>query len=349
MPSASSADGKIAYIDLYAGPGRYEDGAASTPLLVLERAIAHPKMSQMLVAHFNDADQNLTDTLSSEIAKLPGIEKLKYPPNVTCGEVDKDAEEFFSKTNLVPAFTFVDPFGYRGLSLRIVNGVIKDWGCDCVFFFNYNRINAGLTNAAVKQHIDALFGKERADKMREAVKDKTPNMREAYILEQLAQAIKSMGGHHVLPFIFKNETGSRTSHSLVFVSKHFKGYEIMKEIMARESSVADQGVPSFTYSPADASMPLLFSLSMPLDKLEMMLRQDFSSRTLTMQQIYQVHSIDRPYIKKNYKTALLNLEQAGHIIASPPLKAKSPAKGRRANTFADTVFVTFPPRKLSDG
>lgn len=343
MPSASSADGKIAYIDLYAGPGRYEDGAASTPLLVLEKAIAHPKMSQMLVALFNDVDRNLTETLQSEINNLPGVEKLKYTPQVRCGEVDKDAEEFFTRTRLIPSFTFVDPFGYKGLSLRIVNGVIKDWGCDCVFFFNYNRINAGLTNAAVKEHIDALFGEDRAEKMRVSVKDKTPALREAFILEQLAQAIKSLGGQYVLPFVFKNETGSRTSHSLVFVSKHFKGYEIMKEIMARESSVAEQGVPSFTYSPADASMPLLFSLTTPLDKLEGMLQQHFAGQTLTMQQIYQHHSIDRPYIKKNYKTALLNLEQAGRVFANPPLKAKPPAKGRRAGTFADTVSVTFPP------
>jgi three-Cys-motif partner protein len=118
MPSASSAGGKIAYIDLYAGPGRYEDGAASTPLLVLEKAISHPKMSQMLVAFFNDADKNLTDTLQVEINKLPNIGKLKYKPQVFNGEVDKDAEEFFIKTRLVPTFTFVDPFGYKGALAR---------------------------------------------------------------------------------------------------------------------------------------------------------------------------------------------------------------------------------------
>src|SRR5262245_49845388 len=31
-------DPKIAYIDLFAGPGRYEDGAVSTPLLILKEA-----------------------------------------------------------------------------------------------------------------------------------------------------------------------------------------------------------------------------------------------------------------------------------------------------------------------
>jgi three-Cys-motif partner protein len=60
MPSAERNGKRIAYIDLYAGPGRYKDGAASTPLLVLQNAIEHPKMSQMLVALFNDADSRYT-------------------------------------------------------------------------------------------------------------------------------------------------------------------------------------------------------------------------------------------------------------------------------------------------
>lgn len=347
MATASALHGKIAYIDLYAGPGRYEDGAASTPLLVLERAIAHPKMSQMLVAYFNDADTNLTDTLQTEIDKLPGVEKLKYKPNVSCGEVDTDANEFFNKTKLVPAFTFVDPFGYKGLSLGIVNGVTKDWGCDCVFFFNYNRINAGLTNDAVKHHIDALFGAERATKLREIVVGQSPGRREALVLEALAQAIKAMGGpdRFVLPFRFKNAAGTRTSHSLVFVSKHFKGYEIMKDIMAAESSTADQGVPSLSYSPAEADMPLLFSLNTPLDKLEAMLLADFAGQTLTMRDIFVRHSVDRPFVDKNYRTALLNLEAAGKITADPPSKAfaKPPQKARPAGTFANRVSVTFTP------
>jgi hypothetical protein len=38
--SAQKSGGKIAYIDLFAGLSRYKDGSASTPLMVLERAIA---------------------------------------------------------------------------------------------------------------------------------------------------------------------------------------------------------------------------------------------------------------------------------------------------------------------
>jgi three-Cys-motif partner protein len=56
IPSAKHRAKKIAYIDLYAGPGRYRDGAASTPLMILERAIADTDLRKMLVTLFNDVD-----------------------------------------------------------------------------------------------------------------------------------------------------------------------------------------------------------------------------------------------------------------------------------------------------
>jgi three-Cys-motif partner protein len=91
-----------------------------------------------------------------------------------------------------------------------------------------------------------LFGEERAQRLRKALPSLSPASREVIILEELAQALREMGGLYVLPFRFKNAAGTRTSHCLIFVSKHFKGYEIMKEIMAKESSVADQAVPSLS-------------------------------------------------------------------------------------------------------
>jgi three-Cys-motif partner protein len=335
MPTAMSSGGKIAYIDLYAGPGRYRDGAASTPLLVLQKAIEDPKMSRMLVSIFNDEDKEKTSTLTKEIKDLPGIEKLKYIPQITCGSVDEDAALYFNKTKLIPSFSFVDPFGYRGFSLRLVQGMIKDWGCDCVFFFNYNRINAGIDNPNVKSHMYALFGEERADRLRGKLIGLPPSLRESAILEELAMEIRSLGGKFVLPFTFRNAEGTRTSHKLIFVSKHFRGYDIMKGIMAKESSTTDEGVPSFQYSPADATMPLLFSLQQPMSKLKDMLRVGYARRTLTFRTIYEEHSVDRSYIRKNYRDALKELEADGFI------SAYSNEKTRKKGTFPEHVSIHF--------
>src|SRR5260221_6213187 len=106
---------KIAYIDLFAGRGRYEDGSKSTPLLVLETALKDDKMRHMLVTMFNDADENNSKALESEINALPGINTLTYKPKIYTHEVGAEIVKMFDQMKLIPTFFFVDPWGYKGL------------------------------------------------------------------------------------------------------------------------------------------------------------------------------------------------------------------------------------------
>lgn len=345
MPTAKKGSNKIAYIDLFSGPGRYIDGTKSTPLLVLEKAVTDPDMRRMLVTIFNDKDAKNLRSLETEIKLIPGIDSLKYAPYLYNKEVGDEIVKMFEGMKLVPTLFFVDPWGYKGLSLRLVNAVLKDWGCDCIFFFNYNRISMGLNNEFVKEHIDALFGEERAEQLREKLEKLKTRNRELLIVEELVQALKEMGGEYVLPFCFKNSRGRRTSHHLIFVTKHFKGYEIMKEIMAKESSSADQGVPAFKYNPADAHYPTLFELTHPLDDLEKMLMKEFEGEKLTVRKIYELHSIGKNYILKNYKDILRKMEAKGVIQAIPSSDKRRKNKGEV--TMPDSIEIIFPHRKDS--
>ncbi len=341
LKSKSVINPRIAYIDLFAGAGRYKDGSMSTPLKVLETAIKDPDMQNMLVSIFNDIDTDSVHSLQQSIDAIPGIEKLKYRPKILNQEVGDNIVKTFKEQKLVPTLFFVDPFGYKGLSLQLINSVVKDWGCDCIFFFNYNRINMGLSNKVVQDHMNSLFGQSRADIVREKLQPLSPQERELTVVEAICEALKEMGGEYVLPFRFKHEIGNRTSHHLIFVSKHVKGYAIMKEIMAKESTDQDQGVASFEYNPATTQQPLLFELTRPLDELESMLLDKFSKRTLTMKEIYDQHHVGTPYISKNYKAALNKLEAKGKILAEPPANKRKKRNGEI--TFADSVKVTFPP------
>jgi three-Cys-motif partner protein len=328
--------GPIAYIDLFAGPGRYKDRTKSTPLLVLERAIVDPDMRERLMTIFNDSDQKNVLSLRTEIAALPGIQKLKHRPDVDLGEIGAETVQAFRKINLVPTLLFADPWGYKGLSLGLIDSVLKNWGCDCVFFFNYNRINPGLANESVREHMDALFGMERARRLRETLAGLPSWEREPAIIEALCEAVGESGAKYVLPFCFKDDRGVRTSHHLVLATKHPVGYGIMKDIMAKHSSEQHQGVASFGYCPASTIHPRLFELNRPLDDLEEMLLRDFAGQTLTTQQIYDLHNVGRPYTMKNYKTVLLKMEKSGLIHTKPS------GPSRRKGTFADHVLVTFP-------
>src|SRR6266702_164552 len=267
-------------------------------------------MRKMLITIFNDTDEDNSHSLETAIASLSGINSLKYKPAVYNHEIGSEIVKMFEEIALIPTFFFVDPWG-----------------------------NKGLSNPLVKAHMDALFGVERADDLRKRLESLTPKDKELTIVEELAEALKEMGGKHVLPFGFRNDKGNRTTHHLIFVSKNAIGYKIMKEIMAGESSKSEQGVASFEYSPADVRQPLLFEMARPLDDLEQLLLTKFAGRTVTYEQAYQEHNVGTPYIEKNYKDAFRKLEAKGKITTITPADQRKKYKGELT---INNILFTFP-------
>ena len=334
-----TTDDRIAYIDLFAGPGRYKDGSSSTPVMILEKAIREEKFRDRLVTIFNDKDNTNVQSLTNTIEGINGISTLKYKPSVYCSEIGNNVVKYFENKNLVPTLFFVDPWGYEGLSLRLINSVVKDWGCDAIFFFNYNRINMGITNSSVEPHMRALF-ENQFDSLADAVNGLSPSERESQVIESLCQAIKGYGTRFTLPFRFRDATGSRTSHHLIFVSKGFKGYDEMKKIMYNESTGQTDGVASFEYNPRDIlsnQQQLLFQLSTPLSELREDILRRYKGRTIGLIPLYEEHSIDKPFILKNYKDVLKEMFTE-NIIEAVGKTGKPPKQG----TFADHMTITFP-------
>jgi three-Cys-motif partner protein len=125
---------KMAYIDLFAGPGKYDDECQSTPLMVLETIISNPELSDRVVTIFNDKNTDSINSLQNAVMYLTDINKLTFQPRFYNLEVGEKIAELFKNTKMVPTFFFIDPWGYKGLSLNLVSSFIKDWGSDGVFF-----------------------------------------------------------------------------------------------------------------------------------------------------------------------------------------------------------------------
>ena len=340
MSSKARSD-RLAYIDLFAGPGRYGDGSKSTPIKVLEFILSQPTLCNKMVTMFNDANPSFVGSLQKALSEIPGIESLKHKPVINNTQVGDELADLFSKTNLVPTFAFVDPWGYKGLSSRLITALVKDWGSDSIFFFNYNRINMGITNQKVEDHINSIFGEERADLIRPKLKRLSPDQRELLILNELAQSLSDNGIKYVLPFRFVYPTRNRTSHYLIFVTKHVLGYSLMKEVMWGNSSLYEDGVASFSYIPVqDPQLSFLSLFNKPLDSLGEDLITQFSGKTLSVEKIYDLHHVNTPFVLANYQEALRRLESYGKIIPDRPADKRPKRNG--VVTFAKTIQVKFP-------
>ena len=325
----------FAYVDLFCGPGQYKTGEKSTPLLILERAVETPHLQRGLVAVFNDSNPAYTSALAEAVKRIPGLDRLKFEPVITTEEVDEGYVRHFEQMATIPMLAFVDPWGFKGVSIRLVRSLIKDFGCECIFFFNYNRVNMGITNPLMEQHLADLLGEARLAQLRMNVERLSPFEREQSIQRAISDAVVEMGGRYLIPFRFAWADG-RTSHYIYFVTKHPLGCEIMKGIMARKGIVDEDGVPRFEFVPRQEGRQLMLSCLRPLAKLPEALLTIFEGRTLSVRQIITEHHPGTPFVPPNYRTVLRGLYEERRVACT---SEKGPI---RKNSMPDHVQVSFP-------
>lgn len=328
---------RIAYIDLFSGPGVFADGTVSTPLSILSYAIRDESLRTRLVTMFNDKDAEHATQLQAAINVLLGIETLTYRPEVSNLEVGSEAVDLFRGRNLVPTLFFIDPWGYKGLSLNLIGAAIKSWGCECIFFFNYNRIRSGLDNPLVATLMAELFGREQFEQLRDRVSRLPMREREPAIINAMTESLKHVGGRYVLPFRVGSQHGNRTSHYVIFVSKHFRGYHIMKEVMEKLSSDESE-VRSLEFLPVKSPQLRLLDLNNPygVSPLKALLAQACAGQSMSVEEAYEHSTVDTPYILKHVQKALMELESEGRVTIDPP------AGKRKRGTLAKEKIVTFP-------
>jgi three-Cys-motif partner protein len=322
---------RISYLDLYAGPGQYEDGHDSTPMLVLKAAIRSPRLRNSLEARFNDANANHAAQLEANIAALDGVDLLRYRPVVSAEEIGERVATLLRDTRMPPTLTFLDPWGYAGLSRDLIRGALKDFGCEVIFFFNYSGFVRAIGNPGVQSHMRSFFSDARLATIQSASIGMTPDERESYLMREVGETVSELGGRHLIPFRFLR-SGGRNLHYIVFATKHPKGYEKMKEVMWIKGIRDEDGVPRFEYLPTAAGRQLPFGSQRPLGRLAADLLSRFRGRELTFQALFDEHQVDTPFVVQNYKVVLEQMESAGRVGI----------EDRRKGTLAPSKRIRFP-------
>lgn len=327
----------LGYIDLYAGPGVYENDCKSTPITILEYAITVPYLCENLVTFFNDKNPKFCESLKLQVSSIPGIETLRHKPEFRSMEVGEHLSTLFSQKKLPPTLSFIDPWGYKGLSLTLIKALTKDWGCDCIFFFNYRRINMDIGKHTSIVHLEQLFGHDKFVALKAKISKLLPAEREEEIVGQLIAGVEESCKVKALSFKFFGDDSARTSHYVVFVSKAPLGSRIMKRVMAKFSMEPMTRIPSLSFAPKQ-QFDLFNTQNADVDDLANQLADNFAGTAKTVGEIYDRHHHGTPFLENHYKEALMRLEADTIITIEPP------ATERRKNTLKDDAIVYFPPR-----
>lgn len=338
------------YVDLYAGRGYYDRCEVTgdqgpidaTPLAVLRALVANPKFASSVYTWFNEGDVRFSSELDDAILAIPGYASLDHKPEVTTYNVaDAALASGFDEDNEgLPTFAFIDPYGYKGLTRELVSALLKKWGCDVAFFFNYNRINMGLSHELFDEHFEKLFGDERLKRLHvELGPLQRAADREDLIVKELRAALQEIGAKHVLMYRFRDING-RTSHHLVFASKDPRGYKAMREKMIQHSEKDTDGIPYFEFIAGDSSAPSLFRQLPPrnwpfsLESLARDLRSACAGMRITFKELYESWLMreELPYKETHYRKALWQL-YGRKVVMFDPLPP------RKGSVPDDTVLV----------
>jgi len=309
----------MAYIDLFCGPGKYGDNNLSAPLLIIQNTLANPKLLNKMNFIFNDCDPNNIACLKKSItqADINGVlsQRIQYHNETV-------EEGFHNRLRIpknMPVLSFVDPFGYKGLTLNLISHLIANSGSDCIFFFNYNRINMALSsNTKFDEHLKSLFGDTRTAMLKKQLANLHPEQREPIVLNALIEALREGKSNYVLPFKFYSSEMVRTSHFIIFVTKHPLACKIMKQIMYSNSAKDSDGIATFSFKDSHNFGVELDQLTMfdcPIQTLKNDLMKKYCHQDVSVAVICDSVDCDfsNYFVGKNAKDALKSLENEGKI------------------------------------
>lgn len=319
---------EIRYIDLFSGPGIYDDGHVSTPLMIAAECYRDDRLRAIVRMQFND--KNYKEILEKNFLE-------KYPKGTfghepffadrIIGECDS-VEEYLQKNtmqngkNTSPALLFFDPFGYKGIKTKVLADFLNNWGNEIFLFLNTKRINPAMDNQLFVQYIKDIFPLSYNEVRLGKASQNTVLSRLAYIVDMLGREFNLILKKKVYytAFQFQEEDMATTSHFIIHLTKGAKGYELVKTIyndFANVGTVFD-GIHTYTFNPRSVGMSssLLFDdTTENIDKLAEELYKKYKGNHIDALSLFKKDQVNTKYCLSHYTKALRKLVFDGKIHA----------------------------------
>lgn len=314
----------IAYIDGFAGPGRYSTGEDGSPVLAV-RAVLDQKVpiTAALQFFFVEKDPERAADLRSILGEL------RAPSNLRTSVHNATFEETYASTikphldrTKPPVFAFLDPFGYTGIPFDVVCDILRRPSAEVLITFMYEEINRFALVPHQAEHMDRLFGTSEWRAVPEAASAKE---RRAFFERLYARQLGKCA-RFVRSFEMKNKKDA-TDYFLFYATSHPLGLAKMKEAMWRVD-------PSGEFAFSDASDPnqaVLFSGEPDYEALGGVIHARFRGTGATVDEVEKFVLERTAFTASHYKRALKSLEGASPARVE---LVDAPAK-RRAGTYPE--------------
>jgi three-Cys-motif partner protein len=333
FPILGRYNGKIVFIDGFAGPGIYTDGEVGSPLIAIRSAFGQQAFigDTEILFLFIEKDQKRLDSLLELVSNEQKPESFKtHCVNDDFLEIiTSELDELDSNgKNNAPIFAFIDPFGFSQVPYKLLKRLLQRDKTEAFIYFPRDHVNRFLEQDKVKTHIQSLFGLDEIV-LPEGSGNRLEQVKVLYH-NQLKKIAKYVGS-----FTMK-DMRNHPIYDLFFVSNHRLGFVKMKEAMW---AVDKSG--GFSFSDRTNQSQIILFQPDPVEELVNRLKVTGAGKTaVTFDELETYFVENTNYLATHVKNALKRLE-AQALIKCKPLKTDGTK--RRNNTFPSGTIIDFLP------
>ena len=317
---------ELRYIDLFAGPGKYEDGNVSTPLLVARNCIKNNFLQQHVRFIFNDNTykEQLEKNFFEEFPKGSFVINPFFGDR-TVGEWGKITQYLIRNThvgnyNESPALLFIDPFGYKGIETNVLAQFLQNWGNEIFIFINTKRIHPALENEKFESLMRDLFPTTYEIIKSNRKYKQSVGERLQLIIDYLGLEYQKILNSKVYytAFRFQEEDIDTTSHYILHLAKGKRGFDLIKTIyndFANVGTIFD-GINTYTFDVKKINNPIAELFDVSKQNIEILKENIYSSykgKTITAFELFEEHQITGNYCRSHYAKALRELVEENRI------------------------------------
>lgn len=241
-PILATTQGRIVFIDGFAGPGEYTGGEPGSPIIALRTLKAHyakarfsAQVKFLFVEDREDRFHHLQALVSAEKEGLPSTCDTK----VVHGKFDDTMTGLLNslrrqQQQLAPCFLMVDPFGVSDTPMSTIRGVLEHPKSEVYISFMYESINRFKSTSEFAKHLDVLFG---CTDWRHGLTIHDPRTKAAFYFDLYREQLRRAGATYVLHFELYR--GNELVYAIFFGTKHPLGCDRMKQAIWKVAPFGD--------------------------------------------------------------------------------------------------------------
>jgi three-Cys-motif partner protein len=314
LPIMARANGRILFIDGFAGPGEYEAGEEGSPVIALRSLLEHRARSSIgAEVRFFFIEKDPRRAAHLEALIVPWRPQL--PPNcradVREGAFDETMTQVLNGLDeaarqLAPSFVMVDPFGVAGTPMSVLQRILRNPKTELYVSFMYDFISRFRSTPEFEPHMDALFG---TPMWRAGIDLVNPAERQMFFFSLYESQLRAAGAHHVVRLdLFE---GGRLVYGIFFATNHWLGCDRMKQAIW---SVAPFG--DFAFRGTHSSQLILGLTNPDFRPLEAAISQQFGgAEWVTIDDILMFVGSDATdyHTGQLKRQVLIPMERAGRL------------------------------------